>query len=70
MNKRHVKVIKIKLNGTDWLDPSTVKVMFTINNVTTDMNFLSGVHPFVVVNVFNDLPITDHSQSPEETVDS
>ena len=41
-----VKVIKIKLNGTDWLDPSTVKVMFTINNVTTTMNFLSGVHSF------------------------
>ena len=41
-----VKVIKIKLNGTDWLDPSTVKVMFNINNVTTDMNFLSGAHSF------------------------
>ena len=24
------KVIKIRLNGTDWLDPSTVKVMFTL----------------------------------------
>ena len=23
-----VKVIKIKMNGTDWLDPSTVKVQF------------------------------------------
>jgi hypothetical protein len=41
-----VKVIKIKLNGTDWLDPSTVKVMFTINNTTDTMNFLSGVHSF------------------------
>ena len=41
-----VKVIKIKLNGTDWLDPSTVKVMFTINNTTGTMNFLSGVHSF------------------------
>ena len=41
-----VKVIKIKVNGTDWLDPSTVKVMFTINNVTGNMSFLSGAHSF------------------------
>ena len=42
-----VKVIKIKVNGTDWLDPSTVKVMFTINNTgAAAMNFLSGVHSF------------------------
>ena len=41
-----VKVIKIKVNGTDWLDPSTVKVMFTINNTTGNMNFLSGAHSF------------------------
>jgi len=42
-----VKVIKIKVNGTDWLDPSTVKVMFTINNTgSATMNFLSGVHSF------------------------
>ena len=27
-----VKVIKIKMNGTDWLDPSTVKVQFDITN--------------------------------------
>ena len=25
-----VKVIKLKMNGTDWLDPSTVKVQFDI----------------------------------------
>ena len=41
-----VKVIKIKLNGTDWLDPSTVKVMFTVNNTAGTMNFLSGGHAF------------------------
>jgi hypothetical protein len=27
-----VKVIKINLTGSDWLDPSTVRFMFTINN--------------------------------------
>ena len=42
-----VKVIKIKLNGTDWLDPSTVKVMFTVNNTAgAAMSFLSGGHAF------------------------
>ncbi len=42
-----VKVIKIKINGTDWLDPSTVKIMFSIKNTgTAAMNFLSGVHSF------------------------
>ena len=41
-----VKVIKVKLNGTDWLDPSTVKVMFTVNNTTGTMSFLSGGHAF------------------------
>ena len=47
-----VKVIKIKVNGTDWLDPSTVKVMFTITNnstasgATPALTFLSGVHSF------------------------
>ena len=44
------KVIKIRLNGTDWLDPSTVKVMFTLSNPggagTADMTFLSGPHSF------------------------
>ena len=27
-----VKVIKINLTGSDWLDPSTARFMFTINN--------------------------------------
>jgi len=44
------KVIKIRLNGTDWLDPSTVKIMFTLTNPsgtgTADMHFLSGPHAF------------------------
>ena len=42
------KVIKIRLNGTDWLDPSTVKVMFTLKNTdtTNDLLFLSGPHAF------------------------
>ena len=44
------KVIKIRLNGTDWLDPSTVKTMFTLTNPTVtgaaDMHFLSGPHAF------------------------
>ena len=42
------KVIKIRLNGTDWLDPSTVKIMFTLKNTdaTNDLKFLSGPHAF------------------------
>ena len=42
------KVIKIRLNGTDWLDPSTVKVMFTLKNTdaANDLKFLSGPHAF------------------------
>jgi len=44
------KVIKIRLNGTDWLDPSTVKIMFTLTNPAgtgaADMQFLSGPHAF------------------------
>ena len=42
------KVIKIRLNGTDWLDPSTVKIMFTFKNTdaTNDLKFLSGPHAF------------------------
>ena len=42
------KVIKIRLNGTDWLDPSTVKVMFTLKNTdaTHPLKFLSGPHAF------------------------
>ena len=31
---RGVKVIKISLNGDQWLDPSTVKVFFDIQNTT------------------------------------
>ena len=27
-----VKVVKIALSGDNWLDPSTVKIMFTLNN--------------------------------------
>ena len=43
-----VKVIKIKLNGSDWLDPSTVKLMFTLTNTdgTNAMTILSGPHSF------------------------
>jgi len=43
-----VKVIKIKLNGTDWLDPSTVKVMFTLtnNDGSNALSFLSDPHSF------------------------
>ena len=42
------KVIKIRLNGTDWLDPSTVKIMFSLKNDDTanDLHFLSGPHAF------------------------
>ena len=31
-----VKVIRIALTGEGWLDPSTVRVMFDLNNVTTN----------------------------------
>ena len=43
-----VKVIKIKLNGTDWLDPSTVKLMFTLSNTdaSNQMTLLSGPWSF------------------------
>ena len=43
-----VKVIKLKLNGSDWLDPSTVKLMYTLNNkdTTNDLTILDGPHSF------------------------
>ena len=43
-----VKVIKLKLNGSDWLDPSTVKLMYTLNNkdATNDLSILDGPHSF------------------------
>ena len=31
-----VKVIRIGLTGEGWLDPSTLRVMFDLNNVTTN----------------------------------
>ena len=41
------KGIKIRINGTDWLDPSTCKLMFTLTNTSTaEMKFLSGPHSF------------------------
>ena len=42
------KVIKIRINGTDWLDPSTCKLMFTLKNTDTanTMEFVSGPHSF------------------------
>ena len=42
------KVIKIRMNGSDWLDPSTCKLMFTLKNTdgATDMEFVSGPHSF------------------------
>jgi len=34
-----VKVIRIGLNGSDgWLDPSTLRFMYNLNNVTTNTN--------------------------------
>ena len=43
-----VKVIKLKMNGTDWLDGSTVKVQFDItnNHGSESLTFLSGPHAF------------------------
>ena len=43
-----VKVIKLKMNGTDWLDPSTVKVQFDItnNHASESLTFLSGAHSY------------------------
>ena len=41
------KVIKIRMNGSDWLDPSTCKLMFTLTNKSLNtMTFLSGPHSF------------------------
>ena len=31
-----VKVIKLLLTGDQWLDPSTVRIMFTLNNTNVD----------------------------------
>ena len=31
-----VKVARIALTGDGWLDPSTVRLMYDLNNVTTD----------------------------------
>ena len=43
-----VKVIRLKVNGTDWLDPSTCKVQFEItnNHASNSIYFLSGGHAF------------------------
>ena len=43
-----VKVIKIRLSGDTWLDPSTVRVMFDINNThaSDNLTFISGPHCF------------------------
>jgi len=38
---RGVKVIKFMLTGTDWLDPSTVRIQFTLNNKDLTKN----LHP-------------------------
>ena len=31
-----VKILRFMITGTDWLDPSTLRVMFDLNNVTTN----------------------------------
>ena len=43
-----VKVIKIRLSGDTWLDPSTVRLMFDITNThaADDITFISGPHCF------------------------
>jgi hypothetical protein len=45
---RGVKIMKFMLTGTDWLDPSTVRVQFRLNNKDTTKN----LHPL------NPLPAT------------
>ena len=44
------KVLKIVLNSNDWLDPSTVRLMFDLKNVDADANkrlrTISGPHSF------------------------
>ena len=37
------KVIKVMLNASDWMDPSTVKLQFTLNN-----DEAKPLHPFCV----------------------
>ena len=39
-----VNVIKIKMNGSDWLDPSTVQFDITNNHASEVLTFLSGGH--------------------------
>ena len=43
-----VKVIRIKVNGTDWLDPSDAKVQFGItnNHASDSIYFLSSSHSY------------------------
>ena len=41
-----VNVIKIKMNGSDWLDPSTVQFDITNNHASEVLTFLSGGHAF------------------------
>ena len=43
-----VKVIRIKVNGTDWLDPGTCKVQFDItnNHASNSIYLLSAGHAF------------------------
>lgn len=42
-----VKVIRINLNGTDWCDPSTLRVTFDIlNQGANAINFITGPHAF------------------------
>jgi hypothetical protein len=42
-----VKVIKININGTDWLDPSSMKLHFIVKNEDTTLGlqpFVNGIH--------------------------
>ena len=39
-----VKIMKFMLAGTDWLDPSTVRIQFTLNNTDPDKRTHGYIH--------------------------
>ena len=61
---RGVKIIKFMIVGTDWLDPSTVRVQFRLNN-RSQQNALTMLNP-LPANFFRRLRILAGGQFFEE----
>ena len=60
-----VKIMKFMLTGTDWLDPSTVRIMFTLNNTDPNGLFLHPLNP-LPANFFRRLRILAGGQVIED----